>query len=115
MTRDILPEGIGCGANSQVPSHVFYGEGPELASGEESVKRSVKGGAVAEGREGFSRIPNGRVIGGGTVEIMLQLEKSTGNFGWPGHTISRNGVRRLSRGGMQGKELADWFMVWGRF
>jgi hypothetical protein len=78
VTRDILPEGIGGGVNSQVPRQLFYGEGPELASGEESVKQSGKGVAVAEGREGFSRIPNGRIDCDETKETMLQLEMFIG-------------------------------------
>ena len=90
--------------NSQVPSNVFYGEGPELASGEESIKRSVKGGAVAAGREGFSRIPNGRVDGGGTVENMSQLSNVSGKIGVRCHTVASIGVSLRVRGGRTGME-----------
>ena len=49
MNRDILPERTWGAVNSQVPSKVFGGEGPQLAWGEESAKRSGRVCAVPQG------------------------------------------------------------------
>ena len=49
MNRDILPERTWGAVNSQVPSKVFCGEGPQLAWGEESAKRSGRVCAVPQG------------------------------------------------------------------
>ena len=49
MNRDILPERTWGAVNSQVPSKVFGGEGPQLAWGEESAKRSERFCAVPQG------------------------------------------------------------------
>src|ERR1035437_7872306 len=49
VNRDILPERTWGAVNSQVPSKVFCGEGPQLAWGEESAKRSGRICAVPQG------------------------------------------------------------------
>jgi hypothetical protein len=49
VNRDILPERTWGAVNSQVPSKVFGGEGPQLAWGEESAKRSERVCAVPQG------------------------------------------------------------------
>ena len=49
VNRDILPGGTWGAVNSQVPSQVFCGEGPQLAWGEESAKRSGRVCAVPQG------------------------------------------------------------------
>jgi hypothetical protein len=47
----VEPERTWGAVNSQVPSEVFGGEGPQLAWGEESAKRSGRVCAAAAGRE----------------------------------------------------------------
>src|ERR1039458_3262740 len=49
VNRDILPERTWGAVNSQVPSKIFGGEGPQLAWGEESAKRSGRVCAVPQG------------------------------------------------------------------
>jgi hypothetical protein len=49
VNRDILPERTWGAVNSQVPSKVFCGEGPQLAWGEESAKRSGRVCAAPQG------------------------------------------------------------------
>jgi len=49
VNRDILPERTWGAVNSQVPSKIFCGEGPQLAWGEESAKRSGRVCAAPQG------------------------------------------------------------------
>jgi hypothetical protein len=58
---DILPGGTWGVANSQVSRKTFYGEGPELASGEEAVERQRKVLRRAEERERWLRLHDGQV------------------------------------------------------
>ena len=65
--------------NSQVPSKVFGGEGPQLAWGEESAKRSGRVCAVPQGENVLDASMMAELIVT-KKEIGPQIKKSTGNF-----------------------------------
>jgi len=77
VNRDILPERTWGAVNSQVPSKVFGGEGPQLAWGEESAKRSGRVCAAAAGRERSDASMMAELIVT-KKEIVPQLKGSTG-------------------------------------
>jgi len=77
MNRDILPERTWGAVNSQVPSKFFCGEGPQLAWGEESAKRSGRVCAVPQGESVLDASMMAELIAT-KKEIGPQLQKSTG-------------------------------------
>ena len=77
MNRDILPERTWGAVNSQVPSKDFGGEGPQLAWGEESAKRSGRVCAAPQGESVLDAYMMAELIVT-KKEIGPQLKKSTG-------------------------------------
>ena len=117
MNRDILPERTWGAANSQVPSKFFCGEGPQLAWGEESAKRSERVCAVPQGESVLDASMMAELIVT-KKEIGPQLKKSTGTS--RARTKSpAAGSQRLPLAGRHGAE--HWILrlcgslVLGRF
>src|ERR1035441_10265608 len=77
VNREILPERTWGAVNSQVPSKVFCGEGPQLAWGEESAKRSGRVCAAPRGESVLDASMMAELIVT-QKEIGPQLKKSTG-------------------------------------
>ena len=77
MNRDILPERTWGAVNSQVPSKVFGGEGPQLAWGEESAKRSGRVCTAPQGESVLDASMKAELIVT-NKEIGPHLKKSTG-------------------------------------
>src|ERR1039458_1215710 len=74
VNRDILPERTWGAVNSQVPSKIFCGEGPQLAWGEESAKRSGRVCAVPQGESVLDASMMADLIES-KKEIVPQLQK----------------------------------------
>lgn len=107
MNRDILPERTWGAVNSQVPSKVFGGEGPQLAWGEESAKRSGRICAAPQGESILDASMMAELIVT-KKEIGPQLNKSAGT--------SRTGPKSPSAGGQRlplaGRHGAEHWIFW---
>src|ERR1035437_9506097 len=110
VNRDILPERTWGAVNSQVPSKVFGGEGPQLAWGEESAKRSERVCAVPQGESVLDASMMAELIVT-KKEIGPQLKKSTGTSRARPKSTGAGG-QRMPLAGRHGAECIRFFGPW---
>src|ERR1039457_2762610 len=108
VNRDILPERTWGAVNSQVPSKIFGGEGPQLAWGEESAKRSGRVCAVPQGESVLDASMMAELIVT-KKEIAPQLKKSAGTSVARPKSPSAGGQRLPSAERHGAEHLIPWF------
>ena len=113
MNRDILPERTWGAVNSQVPSKVFGGEGPQLAWGEESAKRSGRVCAVPQGESVLDASmmadlivsKKGDRVPAQTSPPQPRVQSQKAPAWWSTVAVGGKTWKRA---------LPAWFIVWGR-
>jgi hypothetical protein len=112
VNRDILPGGTWGAVNSQVPSQVFCGEGPQLAWGEESAKRSGRVCAVPQGESVLDAAMMADFIV--SKKEIVPSPKSPPQPRAPGRKAPAWWSTVAVGGKTWKRALPAWFLVWGR-
>jgi len=113
VNRDILPERTWGAVNSQVPSKVFGGEGPQLAWGEESAKRSGRVCAVPQGESVLDASMMADLIESKKGD-RVPAQRSPPQPRAPGRKAPALWSTVAVGGKTWKRALPAWFLVWGR-